>query len=227
MKVLAVDDDPKFRSFIRRGLEESGIECATACDTTEALEVIEAASPTGFDLILLDVMMPDRTGWELLEDLRARDINTPVIFLTARHAVAERVKGLRLGADDYVIKPFEFAELLARIDAVMRRGTPTVKEVADLKLDLSRQAAIRDGHRIELSPREFGVLWALAIADGQPLSRDQLLKDVWEIDFEPGTNVVEVVIARLRRKLERHGSRMINTVTGTGYRLIATPSSDA
>ena len=220
MKVLAVDDDPKFRSFICRGLEESGIACRTAGDPTEALVVLSEPDAPGFDLILLDVMMPERTGWELLEELRSRNIDTPVIFLTARHTVEDRVKGLRLGADDYIIKPFEFSELLARIDAVMRRNVPMQREIGNLSLDLSRRTASRSGHRIELSPREFGVLWALSNVDGALLSRDQLLKDVWEIDFDPGTNVVEVVIARLRRKLERYGKRMIQTVSGSGYRLV-------
>ena len=227
MRLLVVDDDPKFRGFVRRGLTESGIDCATAGDASEALDVIADADAGSFDLLLLDVMMPGRTGWELLEELRGKGIMTPVIFLTARHEVEERVKGLRLGADDYIIKPFEFSELLARVDAVLRRGAPVTIEVADLRVDFSRRVAERGGRRIELSPREFGVLCALAKARGEPVSRKALLEDVWEIGFDPGTNVVEVSIARLRRKLELYGARMIATVAGEGYRLTAPAEEDA
>ncbi len=226
MKILVVDDDPKLRSILKRGLEESGLECSTVADADEAMRTVGGAGSSNFDLILLDVMLPDRTGWELLGELRRMKIMTPVIFLTARHEVNERVKGLRLGADDYIIKPFEFAELLARIDAVMRRGDPLVVQVSDLRLDLSKSTGDRAGRRIELSPREFGVLWALAVSMPEPLSRTRLLEEVWEIDFDPGTNVVEVVIARLRRKLEMRGPRMIETRTGEGYCLIDPGETD-
>ena len=225
MRLLVVDDDPKLRSLLKRGLEESSIDCETAGSVADALEIVKDVDSSHFDLILLDVMLPDRTGWEFLSELRRIKDMTPVIFLTARHEVEERVKGLRLGADDYIIKPFEFTELLARVDAVMRRGAPYALDVGDLRLDLSKSSAERDGHRIELSPREFGVLWALASSDGAPISRNELLEGVWEIDFDPGTNVVEVVIARLRRKLELRGARMIETVPGEGYRLVDSTSS--
>lgn len=218
MKLLVVDDDPKFRTYIRQGLEESGFECATAGDTAEALSTIRAERE-GFDLILLDVMLPDRPGWELLRDLRGESIATPVIFLTARHSVDERVFGLRLGADDYIIKPFEFAELLARIEAVARR-TKSKINVGDLEIDVIDRTVVRGGRRIEVSPREFDLLRHLAEAKGEVRSRAELLHKVWQIDFDPGTNVVEVSILRLRRKLDVRGPRMVQTVVGQGYRLV-------
>ncbi len=218
MKLLVVDDDPKFRAYIHQGLEESGIHCWTASDTAEALALI-ASERDGFDLILLDVMLPDRPGWELLKDLREGSVTTPVIFLTARHSVDERVFGLRLGADDYIIKPFDFAELLARIDAVARR-TKNKIAVGDIEIDVGERSVVRAGRRIDVSPKEFDLLRHLAEAKGEVRSRVELLHKVWQIDFDPGTNVVEVSIARLRRKLELRGPRMIQTVVGRGYRLV-------
>jgi len=169
MRLLVVDDDPKFRSYISNGLRESGCECATAADGDAAMKMLEAPGAAPFDLILLDVMMPVQNGWDLLHDLRERGRETPVIFVTARDAVEERVKGLKLGADDYIIKPFAFDELLAHHDQV--------------------------------------------------LTRAQLLHEVWGIDFDPETNVVDVHVARLRRKLDRHGKPLIHTVRGEGYKL--------
>ncbi len=219
MKLLVVDDDPKFRTYVRRGLEDSGIVCATAGDTAEARALLDEYG-SEFDLILLDVMLPDRTGWDLLRDLRDEEITTPVIFLTARHSVEERVKGLQLGADDYVIKPFDFGELLARIEAVARRAQPGSIAVGDLVIDPIERTVVRGGKKIETSPLEFDLVRRLAEAEGSVLSRADLLRDVWDIEFDPGTNVVEVSIARLRRKLEVCGPRVIQTVAGQGYRLV-------
>ena len=163
------------------------------------------------------VMMPGPSGWDFLAGYREQNGETPVIFVTARHAVADRVKGLRLGADDYIIKPFEFAELLARIEAVVRRRSPSEIVVGDLRLDLERRIVERAGARIEISPREFDLLLFMARSPGKVLSREELLREVWGIDFDPGTNVVNVQIARLRRKLAFHGPELINTVKGHGY----------
>jgi len=220
MKVLLVDDDPKFRGTIRRGLEENGIDCIEAGSVTEAQESIAAQGP--LSLVLLDVMMPDGTGWEFLRGLRASGRDVPVIFLTARHEVEERVKGLELGADDYIIKPFAFSELLARMQAVLRRRDtlPSI-EAGDLRLDLATRTAVRAGHHIEVSAREFEFLKALAKRPGEVLSRKELLSTVWNIDFDPGTNVVDVLVARLRRKFDWTGSPLIETVVGRGYRLAA------
>jgi len=219
MRLLIVDDDPKLRNYVCAGLEQSGIEGVPAPDGQSALAILEDDS-RGFDLILLDVMMPEVTGWDLLADLRERGRETPVIFVTARDSVEERVRGLRLGADDYVIKPFAFQELIARIEVVIRRRKelPPI-EVGDLKLDLARRQARRNDNSIDLSPREFDLLLALVRAEGRTLTRTELLRDVWGIDGEPATNLVDVHIGRLRRKLDAHGPSLIHTVRGEGYRL--------
>lgn len=220
MRVLIVDDDPKFRATIHRGLDENGITCHEAGSVDEA----EAAFENGLapDLVLLDVMMPDRAGWELLDTLRGAGREVPVIFLTARHEVEERVRGLELGADDYVIKPFAFSELLARMQAVLRRrNTLPVLEVGDLRLDLAGRVAERGGKRIEMSAREFDFLRTLTENPGVTFTRKELLSRVWGIEFDPGTNVVDVLVARLRRKLMPTGGPLIETVVGEGYRLLA------
>lgn len=220
MHVLIVDDDPKFRGFLSQGLQESGISTQQVESVDRAFECLEEAREAPFDVILLDVMMPERSGWELLESLRKDGDNTPVIFLTARHEVSERVKGLELGADDYVIKPFDFEELLARIQAVVRRRkSNSVLEAGPLRIDLARRIVERDGRRIETSPREFELLHALAERAGETYSRAELLRRVWNLDFDPGTNVVDVLVARLRRKLDVGAPRLIETVVSEGYRL--------
>ena len=222
VNVLLVDDDPKFRTFMQKGLQESGLTVETAESGERAIELLEQRPARNFELLLLDVMLPKSSGWDVLERLRQRGDTTPVIFLTARSAVEERVKGLRLGADDYVIKPFEFSELLARIEAVRRRNTSlTHLVVGPLALDLERRTVECRGMRIEMSPREFDLLLTLARARGRVLSRSELLHVVWGMDFEPGTNVVNVVVARLRRRLEPWAPDLVETVVGEGYRLAA------
>ena len=164
-KVLVVDDDPKLRSTLQRGLVESGVECDLAADADEAAARVAEDGP--YQLILLDVMMPGRTGWEFLQELRAGGDETPVLFLTARHAVEDRVHGLRPGADDYVIKPFELSELLARMEAVLRRHEHVrTLELGDLRVDPAHRTVVRRGERIETSPREFELLLALAERPG-------------------------------------------------------------
>jgi two-component system, OmpR family, copper resistance phosphate regulon response regulator CusR len=219
MRLLVVDDDPKFRSYISAGLRDSGIENATAADGHAALAVLESATEP-FDLILLDVMMPVKNGWEFLAEMREKGRETPVIFVTARDAVEERIKGLRLGADDYIIKPFAFDELLARVDAVIRRRQAlTPMEYADMRLDLAKRTATRNGKSVDLSPREFDLLRTLMTKHDKVMTRSELLHDVWGIDFDPETNVVDVHVARLRRKIDRHGRPLIQTVRGEGYML--------
>ncbi len=218
MNLLLVDDDPKFRGFMQKGLQESGMQIETAESGEQATQLLEERGPGAFDLLLLDVMLPQSSGWDVLERLRQRGDPTPVIFLTARSAVEERVKGLRLGADDYVIKPFEFSELLARIEAVRRRhATSPTLNVGKLRLDLEHRAVDCGEVRIEMSPREFELLLILARAEGQVLSREALLDKVWGMHFDPGTNVVNVLIARLRRRLEPWEPSLIRTVVGEGY----------
>jgi DNA-binding response OmpR family regulator len=219
MRILVIDDDPKLRDYVRAGLTESGMQCETAADGEAALRLLQEDA-RGFDLILLDVMLPARSGWDLLLQIRELGRETPVIFVTARDTVDERVRGLKLGADDYVIKPFAFSELLARIEVVLRRRkTLPPIEIRDVKLDLVSRAAYRNGHKIDLSPREFDLLLALVRSEGRTLTRADLLRDVWGFEREPETNLVDVHIGRLRRKLDRHGPSLIATVRGEGYRI--------
>ena len=215
MKVLVADDDLLTRNLLSSGLTESGHECVAASDGLEALEHL-AADADGFDLLLLDVMMPRCDGWEVLERLRARGSRVPVVMLTARHEVSERVKGLEAGADDYLIKPFAWSELRARIEAVRRRSQRSLR-VGELEIDLEDRVVRCGKLRIELSPREFALLVCLARETSGVLSRKQLLERVWGIDFDPGSNMLDVAISRLRRRLLCTRSVTIESVTGHGY----------
>lgn len=219
-RVLIVDDDPKFRSYVAQGLETHGIEGLAAADAAGALALLEGRREQPPDLALLDVMMPGSSGWELLERLRAAGHELPVIFVTAKHAVDDRVRGLRLGADDYILKPFEFEELIARIEAVLRRRrTLPVLEVQDVRIDLAHRTVERAGRRVELSPKEFDLLLALVEAEGRVLTRSELLRRVWGIEFDPQTNVVDTAVARLRKRLDRGTQPLVLTVVGQGYRV--------
>ncbi len=221
-RVLIVDDDPKLCDLLHRGLARHGIESEVASSGNSALEQLEASGPGAFDLVLLDVMMPGMDGWDVLERMRAASNDTPTIFVTARDAVEERVKGLDLGADDYIIKPFEFTELLARIEAVLRRRAmvPQMSYGPITINRLSRTATI-EGEERALSSKEFDLLIALTEASGQVLTRSELLERVWGIDFDTETNIVDVFIARVRGRLRPCGARMIQTVRGQGYRFSA------
>ena len=216
MKILIVDDDPKLRGFLRKGLEEQGYECSEASTVAQA----EVEATDAYDLVLLDVMLPDGDGWEVLQHLRGTGHSTPVIFLTARSLVDERVQGLEMGADDYIIKPFEFRELLARIQVVLRRRTEGAQlEWGALHIESLTQK-VRHGNRaLDLSPKEYALLRHLVKGGGKVASKAELLSEVWGMDFHPGTNVVEVGVARLRRKLEVSGPERIDTVAGEGYRM--------
>ena len=217
MKVLIVDDEPGIRRYLERILELNGIEGSVASDSVEARAHLEHGA---FDVILLDVSMPGESGWDLLQAIRAAGDETPVIFLTAHQSTEERVRGLRLGADDYIVKPFESEELLARLEAVHRRRKALpVLTVGPLRIDVGRRIVDLNGERIELSPREFDVLGELVQSAGRTVSRAELLRNVWGIEFDPGTKIVEVQVARLRRKLGRGTTSIIQTVVGEGYRL--------
>ena len=220
MKVLIIDDDPGVRRYIQRVLEKSEVEGVEAAGPAEGREHL-AGSPGTFDVMLLDISMPGQSGWDFLSEIREAGDDTPVIFLTAHHTVEERVRGLRMGADDYILKPFEGAELVARIEAVVRRRESLpVLTVGELRVDLARRIVERGGERIEISPREFDVLGELVQARGKVISKSELLKRVWDIDFDPGTKVVEVQVARLRRKLDKEEPSLIETIVGRGYRVI-------
>jgi len=219
MRALIVDDDPAFSEVTQLALETAGfqVECAASAEAACALL---GDSPRGhFDVLLLDVQMPEASGLDLLAELREKGNEVPVLFVTSRADVQDRVQGLRLGADDYVTKPVEYEELIARIEGVVKRrlALPTVA-FGPLSVNLAKRRVHADGKVVDLSPREYDVLWALVEAKGQTITREALLKDVWNIHFEPGTNVVNVHIARLRRKLEAVGVDLIETVRGEGYR---------
>lgn len=228
MKVLLIDDDPDFRAYVDAALDKAGIEHASAGDGDEGLRLLRESPPDSFDLILLDVHMPGASGWDLLLSLRESGNEIPVIFLTGGETTEEKVKGLKLGADDYLVKPPDADELVARIEAVLRRRRSLGPiEFGDLRLDPSRRKVERAGQAVDLSPREYDLLQALLRGRGDLKSRAQLLSEVWDLDFDPGTNVLDVHIGRIRRKLDRHGRPLIETVRGKGYRLVRHEPSSA
>jgi len=219
-RILIVDDDSNFRGKLCTGLSETGYACEDAADSESARARLAGAAP--YDLILLDVTLPTASGFELLEWMRTGGDATPVIFLTAHTSCADRVRGLRLGADDYVAKPFELEELLARIEAVLRRQRPpVVYEIGDVRIDLAARKASLAGRDLELSQRELALVEALIEAEGAVLSRADLLSRVWGIRGATATNIVDVIVMRARRKLDRGGGHSIQTVVGEGYRVKA------
>ncbi len=220
MRVLVVEDDIKLGSVLLRGLATDGIAADTVGDGASALI---RAGATAYDVIVLDVMLPDVDGFEVCRGLRAREIQAPVLMLTARDSVEDRVHGLDSGADDYLVKPFSFAELLARVRALSRRGPierPVVLEVGDLRLDSARHQVWRGHHPIDLSRREYALLEALMRRPGDVLSRFELLEQVWSYEYEIRSNVVEVYVRYLREKIDRPFQRnTLQTVRGVGYRV--------
>jgi two-component system, OmpR family, copper resistance phosphate regulon response regulator CusR len=226
MKVLIVEDEPKTGDYLRQGLREAGYTADLARSGTDGLHL---ALTGDHDLIVLDVRLPELDGWQVLEAVRRAGSEIPVLFLTARDQIEDRVKGLELGADDYLVKPFAFSELLARVRALLRRGRsstePTTLRVADLELDLLRRRATRGGNRIDLTAKEFALLELLMRRRGEVLSRSVIASLVWDMNFDSDTNVIEVAIRRLRSKVdETFEPRLIQTVRGMGYVLeIADP----
>jgi DNA-binding response OmpR family regulator len=215
-RILIIDDDPQIRGFLEAGLGEMGMSVDTAGDGNSALQQLRDGT---YDMVLLDVMLPDILGWDLLATMREEGIDTPVILVTARDGVDERIKGLLMGGDDYVVKPFVFNELWARIQAVLRRRRPsTASRVGDLVLDHMKGAVSRNETSIELTRVEMALLRRLLEDMGKAVSRADLLQSVWNIDFDPGTNIVEVHIRRLRHKIDKPFSKpLIHTVRGQGY----------
>jgi two-component system copper resistance phosphate regulon response regulator CusR len=218
MRILVVEDESKTADYLRKGLTEAGfvVDVANRGDDGLHLGLTES-----YDLLILDVMLPERDGWSILGALRNSGRATPVLFLTARDAVADRVKGLNLGADDYLVKPFAFSELLARVRSLLRRGPARPAEtllIADLELDLPKHRAPRGGRRLDLTPKEFALLWLLMRRKGEVLSRTLLAEQVWEMNFDSDTNVVDVAVRRLRAKVDDPFPRkLIRTVRGVGY----------
>jgi|SRR3954462_6564815 two-component system copper resistance phosphate regulon response regulator CusR len=218
MRVLVVEDDKKTAAFIAKGLLEAGFEVETASDGDEALN---RASAAPFDIAIVDVMLPKKDGWTVVREWRAADWKGPIIFLTARDSVQEKVRGLELGADDYLVKPFAFAELLARVRTLLRRSPSGLSEnlrVADLEIDTQRQRANRGSTSLNLTPKEFLLLAYLARSPGTVVSRAEIVRYVWGVDFQTETNVVDVVVRRLRAKVDDpFPTKLVHTIRGVGY----------
>lgn len=224
-RILCVEDDPTTADYIAKGLGEAGFTVDVASD---GLDGLSRASDGSYDAIVLDRMLPGMDGLSVLSALRAGGVTTPVIMLSALASLDERVKGLHGGSDDYLGKPFAFAELLARIEALRRRAAPAVTgegqvtrlAYEDLEVDLLTRRVLRGGRRIDLQPREFRLLEFLLRHRDQVVTRTMLLEDVWDYHFDPGTNVIDVHVSRLRKKLDEGGARpLLHTVRGAGYRL--------
>jgi two-component system OmpR family response regulator len=219
MRLLIVEDDATIADFVAKGLTEAGFAVDVAADGARGLEL---AATGGYDVAIVDVMLPEIDGLTLIDRMRARGARTPVLILSARRTVDDRVRGLQAGGDDYLTKPFAFAELLARVQALIRRSTgatePTRLTVADLTLDLLARRADRAGRALELRPREFALLEYLMRNPGRVLSKTMILSHVWGYNFNPGTNVVDVLVSRLREKIDKDFEpKLLHTVRGVGY----------
>ena len=217
MKALIVEDEAKTGDYLRKGLSESGFNVDLASDGVDGLHL---ALTGAYDIIVLDVTLPGKDGWSVLRELRQSQ-QTPVIFLTARDKIEDRVKGLELGADDYLVKPFAFSELLARIRTLLRRGKiqqPDILNISDLELDPIRRRATRGSSRIDLTAKEFSLLHLFLRRQGEVLSRTFIAEQVWDMNFDSDTNVVEVAIRRLRAKIDdSYGKKLLHTIRGMGY----------
>ncbi len=222
MKILIVEDEPKTGEYLRQGLSEAGFVVDLARDGLDGLHLAQTGD---YDLVVLDVMLPGLDGWGVLQNLRRGGREMPVLFLTARDEVEDRVRGLELGADDYLVKPFAFSELLARVRTLLRRGKskePETLKAADLELDLLRRRVTRAGVRIDLTAKEFALLELLLRRQGEVLPRSLIASQVWDMNFDSDTNVIEVAVRRLRAKVdEPFEPKLIRTVRGMGYVLEA------
>ena len=226
MRILVVEDERRIADFLTRGLQGAGYAVDAAPDGATALNLVH---DTDYDLIILDIMLPDLDGLKVLERIRSRKAGPPVLILSARGAVDDRVKGLEQGADDYLTKPFAFVELLARVRALLRRGQPAPErlQVADLVLDSMRRKVTRGGETIDLAPKEFGILEYMMRNKGRPLSRTMIVEHVWDMDYDGLTNIVDVYIRHLRSKIDdRWTMKLIQTVRGIGY-MIEAPEKPA
>ncbi len=221
MRILVVEDDKKIASFVTKGLKQNGYAVDHAANGEDALSV---ALATPYDAAVVDIMLPKLDGLSLVQELRRQKINLPVIILSAKASVDDRIKGLQSGGDDYLVKPFSFSELLARIQALIRRSTsatePTTLTAGDLSLNLITREVTRAGQKIELQAREFSLLEYLMRNAGKVVSKAMILEHVWDYSFDPQTNVVDVVVCRLRNKVDRDfEKKMIHTLRGVGYAL--------
>ena len=221
MRILVVEDEKRIADFLGRGLQGAGYAVDVAQDGAMALQFTH---DTDYDLVILDLKLPDMDGLKVLERIRSRGAGPPVLILSARGAVDDRVKGLETGADDYLTKPFAFVELLARVRALLRRGQPSPEklQVADLALDCARRKVVRGAETIELAPKEFGILEYMMRNKGRPLSRTMIVEHVWDMDYDGLTNIVDVYIRHLRSKIDdRFVQKLIHTVRGIGYMIEA------
>jgi two-component system OmpR family response regulator len=219
VRALLVEDDTTIAEFVARGLREAGFAVDHEADGEAGLA---AAATSSYDVAIVDLMLPKRDGLSLIEELRRRGVATPVLILSARRSVDDRVRGLQAGGDDYLTKPFAFAELLARVQALVRRATrapePTTLTVEDLVLDLLSRRVTRGGKSIDLRPREFTLLEYLIRNVGRVVSKTMILSHVWEYNFDPQTNIVDVLVSRLREKIDRpFDKKLLHTVRGVGY----------
>ena len=226
MRILVVEDEKRIADFLSRGLLGANYVVDIAPDGATAIEFIHA---TDYDLVILGLMLPDMDGLKVLERIRSRKVGPPVLILSARGQVDDRVKGLEQGADDYLVKPFAFVELLARVRALLRRGQPSPEklQVADLTVDCVRRRVTRATETIDLAPKEFGILEYMMRNKGRPLSRTMIVEHVWDMDYDGLTNIVDVYIRHLRSKIDdRFPQKLIQTVRGIGY-MIEAPDKPA
>ena len=219
MRILIIEDETKSAEYLKKGLRDSGYQVEVAHDGIDGLFIAQSSD---FDLLILDVMLPGMDGWGVIRRFRERS-QVPVLFLTARDSVKDRVKGLELGADDYLIKPFSYAELLARVRTLLRRTPMRQQDIvalADLEVDMRKRRATRGGQRIDLTNKEFALLQLLLLHKGEVMSRSQIASQVWDMNFDSDTNVVDVAIRRLRAKIDdAFAVKLIQTVRGMGYRM--------
>ena len=226
MRILVVEDDKKIASFVKKGLEAAGFAVDHAPDGEEGLHL---ALTEAYDAAIIDLMLPKLDGLTLIDSIRKNKINTPIIILSAKGSVDDRVRGLQTGSDDYLTKPFAFSELLARVQALIRRATetsePTTLSLADLSMDLLTREVFRSEKKIELQPREFSLLEYLMRNAGKVVSKTMIMEHVWDYHFDPQTNVVEARVSRLRDKIDKDfGTKLIHTVRGVGYVLKEEPN---
>jgi len=219
MRVLVIEDDAKIASFITKGLEQAGFAVDHAADGEDGLFM---ATNESYDAAVIDIMLPGRDGLSIIAAMRQAKLATPVIILSAKRSVEDRIQGLQTGGDDYLVKPFTFAELLARVQALIRRSSrvtePSRLTVGGLSIDLITRAAVRSGQTVELQPREFSLLEYLMRHSGRVVSKTMILEHIWNYHFDPQTNVVDVLVCRLRNKIDRdYEHKLIHTIRGVGY----------